>query len=61
VAWLLHGLGFERVSRSRHRLNANGADHDLQLPCQFDLRGPADGFHRSADRAGGTRRLRWCC
>jgi len=26
------------------------------VPDQFDLRGPADGFHRSADRAGGYAR-----
>jgi hypothetical protein len=32
------------------------------VPDQFDLRGPADGFHRSADRAGGdARRLRRRC
>ena len=32
------------------------------MPDQFDLRGPADGLHRSAGRAGGTRaQARWCC
>ena len=32
------------------------------MPDQFDLLGPADGFHRSADRAGGYAcRLRQHC
>ena len=41
----------------------NATRYEVAVPDQFDLRGPAGRFHRSADCAGGVRvrRLRRCC
>jgi hypothetical protein len=47
----------------RHERASGRTRYEVAVPDQFDLRGPAGRFHRSADCAGGVRvrRLRQCC